>query len=79
MSRLIGDDGIPFDYWKIEAYTNGHQIVVVGDPPADPEDEMLMHSCDEMGCGSVGPHVIAYVPIYGPIPALLALKVSEVK
>ncbi len=70
-------DDIPEDYWRINAYTNGHQIVVVGSPPSEEEveeDEMLMHNCDAMGCNSVGSHVLAYIPLYGPVPALYALK-----
>lgn len=31
-------------------------------------------SDDAMGCNSVGPHVLAYIPLYGPVPALYALK-----
>lgn len=42
--------------WKRigEAFTDGKEFVVCG-WPEEGED----HSCDAMGCGSIGPHVIA--------------------
>ncbi len=61
---------IPETYWKIDAYTNGYTVVIIGVPPNLPEDNPLSHNCDAMGCGSVGPHVIARIPIMGiPIMA----------
>lgn len=42
-------------------------VVVLGDPQqlGDPEDDEHPHSCDQMGCGSVGPHVLARGPVAG--------------
>lgn len=34
-----------------EVYTNGTQIVVLGEPPEPPDGEDLLHNCDQMGCG----------------------------
>lgn len=54
-------DDIPKGYWKLnatEVYTNGEALVILG-IPSEIEDDETGHNCDEMGCGSVGPHVIA--------------------
>lgn len=40
------NDGIPKGWVKIEAYSNGKEIVVLGE--VDENDEE--HNCDEMGC-----------------------------
>ena len=61
--------GIPKPFHKIEAYTNGYQIVVIGIPPELPEDDPLSHSCDAMGCGSLD-HVVARIPVMEPTPEL---------
>lgn len=53
MSTPEGFTKIPAEVW-----TDGTEIVVLGDPrdiPADPDE----HNCDEMGCGSCCSHVIA--------------------
>lgn len=44
-----------------EVWTDGSKLVIFGDPPDEDafEDEAMGHDCDLMGCGSVGPHVIA--------------------
>jgi len=60
-------------FWRIEAYTNGNQIVVLGDPPILEEDDPLSHNCDEMGCSSVE-HVVARIPIMYPCPQLEWLR-----
>lgn len=65
----LADEKIPDGFWKIEAYTNGYQIVVVGTPLGEDElgfaydewDEWA-HDCDRMGCGTFS-HVIARIPI----------------
>jgi hypothetical protein len=50
------------DGWKrVEVYTNGAALVVCGKPDSDDES----HNCDEMGCGSVGPHVLHFVGLAG--------------
>jgi hypothetical protein len=37
---------------KVDVFTNGHEMIVTGEPfTAD-------HNCDEMGCSSIGPHVV---------------------
>jgi hypothetical protein len=54
---------VPPGYRKIEAYTNGERIIVLGIPPeyreTDPEEDR--HNCDSMGCSS--DHVIYSVEI----------------
>jgi hypothetical protein len=48
---------IPSGFVKLpadEVYTDGRgRIVITGTPVAS-------HNCDQMGCASAGPHVIAY-------------------
>ena len=54
-------DDLPDGFCKLpatEVYTNGDTIVILGIPDSENEDEES-HNCDQMGCGSVGPHVIA--------------------
>ncbi len=59
------------DWHKISAYTNGYQIIVVGFPIDEvEEDSPLYHSCDAMGCSSVE-HVLARIPIMHPEPYLM--------
>jgi len=56
-------DDVPEGYHKLnatEVYTNGDTLVVLGVPDSENEDEETGHNCDQMGCGSIGPHVIAY-------------------
>ena len=44
-------------FYPMEAYTNGKRVIVFGYPKSDlPDDES--HNCDEMGCGSIGAHVL---------------------
>ena len=53
------DLDIPEGWTKmpVEAvFQKGSQVVLLGSP-----DET--HNCDYMGCGSVGPHVLAYAEI----------------
>ena len=50
---------IPNGSKLIEAYITEEEVVVCGESPYDedlPEEEQ--HNCDEMGCGSLGPHVL---------------------
>jgi len=59
----LPDLNVPKGYVKlraIEVWTNGERLVILGEPPDEDEcaDE-YGHDCDQMGCGSVGPHVIA--------------------
>ena len=55
---------IPEGYRKLNAaavYTNGEMLIVLGHPSdIEDESEETGHNCDQMGCGSFGPHVIAY-------------------
>jgi hypothetical protein len=60
----------PEGFYPIEAYTNGYVIVILGTPPELDDDDLLAHNCDAMGCGSVGPHVVASVPVLEPTPEL---------
>lgn len=62
---------VPPGYRRIpvEAYTDGHRLVVLGSPydvHDDSGEDESWHSCDEMGCGSVGPHVLASVVVRPP-------------
>jgi hypothetical protein len=57
-------------YWKVEAYTNGFEIVILGEPNELPAEHPLAHDCDSMGCSSVN-HVILRIPILEPIPELV--------
>ena len=52
------------EYWKIDAETNGYQILIWG-TPADVQDENdpAYHNCDAMGCPSVGGHIVAIIPL----------------
>ena len=58
------------EFWKLDAYTNGYQIIVFGIPPEQEEDNPLLHNCDAMGCGSVGPHLLVRIPVMQPYPEL---------
>jgi len=50
----------PKGYHRIEAWTNGVRVVLLGDAPDDETDpECEMHNCDAMGCSSLGHHVLA--------------------
>lgn len=57
---------LPPGYWRIDAVTNGYQIVVFGTPlgvdDGIPEDSPDSHNCDVMGCGSLD-HVIYKIEI----------------
>ena len=59
----------PKGYWKLEAYTNGYEIIFIGDPPKVDEDSPLYHNCDAMGCGNLA-HVVARLPVLEPTPEL---------
>ena len=59
MIELVLED-IPegFEEMPVQAvYRKGKLLVLLG-VPVDGR-----HNCDEMGCGSVGPHVLAYAEI----------------
>lgn len=43
----------------VEAYKTDKEIIVLGEPETDDES----HNCDEMGCGTFGPHVLYRFPI----------------
>jgi len=59
----IPDLNVPEGYVKLratEVWTNGERLVILGEPPDEDEySDEYGHDCDQMGCGSVGPHVIA--------------------
>lgn len=66
----MNDDRTPKGFWKLDAYTNGYQIIILGEPPQDlPEDGPLYHNCDEMGCATFD-HVLVRLPIMYPTPEL---------
>ena len=71
-------DNIPEGYWKIDAYTNGYEIIVCGDPLDEDQYEEagisiespIAHNCDAMGCTSVS-HVIFRMSInHRPAPEM---------
>lgn len=76
-------DFIPDGYWRLnEVYTNGNIIVVLGTPLDSeelgiPDDDPQNHSCDEMGCSSVGNHVLCHLTIANPHPALLWTRLVD--
>ena len=65
-------DRTPSGYTRVEAYMGRGYVVVMGQPT----DES--HSCDEMGCGSTGAHVVARVPLPTSGPAAPADEVCRV-
>lgn len=62
-------DNIPVGYRKIEAYTNGKEIVAVEWPESEDEN----HNCDALGCSSV-----SHVKYRATIPAWQALQKSPI-
>lgn len=53
--------GMPEGFIKLQAtevWRNLDTLIVLG-VPVDCDGEEVDHNCDWMGCGSVGPHVIA--------------------
>ena len=48
-----GFDCLPDGFKRIEAYSNGQHLVIVGTP----DEADGAHDCDEMGCGSLS-HVV---------------------
>lgn len=63
---MTTENRLPPGYWKIDAVTNGYQIVVFGTPldvdDGIPEDSPDSHNCDVMGCGSMD-HVIYKIAV----------------
>lgn len=59
---LAEDDRLPEGAKQLDAtvYLHDSEIVVLG-YPRDLDQPEEQHSCDLMGCGSIGPHVIARV------------------
>lgn len=55
---------LPGGWWGIKAYTNGKKLVVCGVPDTDDES----HNCDQMGCGSVGDHVLHIINLAAAEP-----------
>lgn len=43
----------PKDWFPVAAFSNGQQIVVIGQPICTDDDEadFERHNCDDMGCG----------------------------
>lgn len=50
---LHGGLRTPAGWRRIEAYTDGLQVVLLEDPEENDEN----HNCDQMGCSSLGTHV----------------------
>ncbi len=55
-------ENVPAGYYKLDAqevWSNDKYIVILGAPDYDEDDpEAHPHNCDDMGCGSFGPHVL---------------------
>lgn len=60
-------DRVPKGYQPMEAYTNGKEIVVLGEPDDGDDLTESSHNCDAMGCSSVD-HVILRIPHPFPTP-----------
>jgi hypothetical protein len=57
----VRKDCVPKGARLVEAYVTAREIIVMGWPSQNDDDES--HNCDAMGCGSVGSHVIYRVPL----------------
>ena len=57
-SRARRAENVPDGYEEIEAWTNGREVVVLGDAPDEESPEAELHNCDALGCSAFGPHVI---------------------
>ena len=57
----VRKDHVPNGARLVEAYVTTREIIVMGWPSQNDDDES--HNCDAMGCGSVGSHVIYRVPL----------------
>jgi len=68
---ITPESGIPAGYTRLASavvYVSGGMLVICGDPfEAWPEshdqNDDHPHNCDQMGCGSVGPHVLYRFPL----------------
>jgi len=60
MGNMVYETYLPDGFVRFtgDVFTDGSIIVLVGETPPDEAGE-LAHDCDQMGCGSAGPHVIA--------------------
>lgn len=55
-------DGLPEGYFPALAFTNGKEVLVMGEPTTeDATDDG--HNCDAMGCGRLWEHVALRQPI----------------
>lgn len=63
----------------VSIYTNGiGRFVVTGTPPEEPGDRLASsHSCDEMGCGSAGDHVLARCADLGELSSVLSRLAAQ--
>ncbi len=48
---------VPEGYEKMDSYSNGKNLIVLGVPRDDSD-----HNCDAMGCGTLD-HVVAVIPL----------------
>lgn len=59
-------DRVPKGFAPVEAFADGKNIVILGEPDESDELTESSHNCDAMGCGSMD-HVIVKIP--HPYPA----------
>lgn len=66
MEWINAEDRLPKGYHKIDAVTNGYEIVIFGEPLDFIEDDPLCHNCDAMGCGTFD-HVLDRICVSRPL------------
>lgn len=69
------DPQTPAGFWKVDAYTNGFEIIITGNPSSLTENHPLAHNCDEQGCGRE--HIILRIPILAAVPELIEKMMDE--
>jgi len=64
----MSDFTTPKGFHRIEAWTNGVTVVLLGFPPDEGDDpDQCLHDCDAMGCSSLGEHVLARLTVDDPL------------
>jgi hypothetical protein len=60
----VRKDYIPKGARLVEAYQTDREVIVMGWPSQNDDDES--HNCDAMGCGSAGSHVMYRLKLPNP-------------